>query len=74
MAIIGKVLGKVRATPDSRSARRIAAVVAILLGAALGAVLVRYGLAVPLAVAGALILGGTIACTLHEDAGKPLGA
>ncbi|MBP2276937.1 MULTISPECIES: YoaK family protein [Sphingomonas] len=55
-------------------ARRIAAVVAILLGAALGAVLVRYGLAVPLAVAGALILGGTIACTLHEDAGKPLGA
>jgi uncharacterized membrane protein YoaK (UPF0700 family) len=55
-------------------ARRIAAVVAILLGAALGAVLVRYGLAVPLAVAGALILGGTIACTLHPDAGKPLGA
>jgi uncharacterized membrane protein YoaK (UPF0700 family) len=53
-------------------ARRIAAVVAILLGAALGAVLVRYGLAVPLAVAGALILGGTIACTLHPDARRPL--
>jgi hypothetical protein len=43
-----------------------------LLGAALGAVLVRYGLAVPLAVAGALILGGTIACTLHPDARRPL--
>ncbi|MFZ5795743.1 MAG: DUF1275 family protein, partial [Pseudomonadota bacterium] len=55
-------------------ARRIAAVVAIFLGAALGAVLVRFGLAVPLAVAGALILGGTIACTLHDDADKPLGA
>lgn len=42
-------------------ARRIAAVLSILLGALIGAILVtQTGLAVPLAVAGAVILGATI--------------
>lgn len=43
--------------------RRIAAVIAIFLGAAIGsALLFRFGVAAPLALAGALILGGTAAC------------
>lgn len=42
--------------------RRIASVVAIFLGAALGALLLAHGgLAWPLAAAGALVLGGTLA-------------
>ncbi|WP_206240427.1 YoaK family protein [Novosphingobium terrae] len=47
-------------------ARRCASVVAIFLGAALGALLLAHaGMAVPLALAGLLILGGTMACALH---------
>lgn len=54
-------------------ARRIGGVVAIFLGAALGAVLVnRYGLTPPLVLAGALVLAGTAACALHPAAREPL--
>jgi putative effector of murein hydrolase LrgA (UPF0299 family) len=48
--------------------RRVGGVVAIFVGAALGAVLLRYfGLAVPLAVAGATVLIGTLACARHSE-------
>jgi uncharacterized membrane protein YoaK (UPF0700 family) len=54
--------------------RRLAAVTAILLGAFLGAVLVnRYGLAIPLLVAGLTVLVGTLACIRHPIAAAPLG-
>ena len=49
--------------------RRLASVVAIFCGAALGAVLLSHGgMALPLAVAGVLVLGGTAACALHPAA------
>ncbi len=52
--------------------RRIAAVVAIFLGAALGAVLVTHvGLSLPLVIAGALVLAGTVACALHPASANP---
>lgn len=55
--------------------RRLAAVVAILFGAFLGAVLVnRYGLAIPLVVAGLTVLVGTLACVRHPIAAEPLRA
>ncbi|MDI1296412.1 MAG: YoaK family protein [bacterium] len=55
--------------------RRIAAVVAIFAGALIGALLVsRWGLPLALALAGALVLAGTIACALHPSAAKPAGA
>ena len=55
--------------------RRIAAVVAIFAGAAAGAFLViNSGLALPLAIAGGLVLFGTLACALHPSAGLPAGA
>lgn len=49
--------------------RRIASVIAIFLGAALGALLLAHpspwgGMAAPLALAGVLVLGGTWACAL----------
>ena len=59
---------------DSRAAggsnpnwrRRIGAVAAIFAGAALGALLLRtFGVWAPLALAGALVLGGTAACAAH---------
>ncbi|MEG3086021.1 YoaK family protein [Sphingomonas sp. PB4P5] len=54
-------------------ARRIAAVVAIFVGAAIGAVLVsRWGLPTALTLAGALVLAGTIACALHPAAAEPV--
>jgi uncharacterized membrane protein YoaK (UPF0700 family) len=47
-------------------ARRICGVVAIFLGAAIGAYLVTHGgLVAPLILAGALVLIGTAACALH---------
>lgn len=50
-------------------ARRIGSIAAIFLGAAIGAVLVtRNGLALPLMLAGALVLFGTLACMLHPAA------
>ncbi|SFK48486.1 Uncharacterized membrane protein YoaK, UPF0700 family [Sphingomonas sp. NFR04] len=53
--------------------RRLAAVVAILFGAFLGAILVnRYGLAIPLVVAGLTVLVGTLACVRHPVAAEPL--
>ncbi|HEX7781286.1 MAG TPA: YoaK family protein [Sphingobium sp.] len=49
--------------------RRIGSIVAIFSGAAIGAVLVTHGgLVIPLLLAGALILGGTLACMLHPAA------
>lgn len=54
--------------------RRLGAVFAIFLGALLGAVLMRgFGLAAPLALAGATIFGGTLACTRHPSARQPAG-
>lgn len=53
-------------------ARRIAAVLAILVGAAIGALMVvHYGLALPLFVSGAAVLLGTIACVRHPAAAMP---
>lgn len=52
--------------------RRIASVVAIFLGAGIGAALVTHvGLVPPLLLAGALILGGTLICAAHPTAGEP---
>ncbi|HEX7821681.1 MAG TPA: YoaK family protein [Sphingobium sp.] len=57
------------ANPNWR--RRVAAVVAIFLGAAAGAwLLFHIGLAAPLAIAGTLVLFGTIACTLHPASAR----
>ncbi|MDF0546315.1 YoaK family protein [Sphingobium sp. H39-3-25] len=53
--------------------RRVGAVIAIFVGAAIGAYLVTHGgLVVPLVLAGFLVLAGTIACALHPAAGKPI--
>ncbi|WP_333572867.1 YoaK family protein [Sphingomonas sp.] len=53
--------------------RRLAAVAAILIGACVGALLVnRYGLAIPLLVAGLTVLVGTLACVRHPIAAQPL--
>lgn len=55
--------------------RRVASVAAIFAGAALGALLVTNGgLTVPLILAGALILGGTLACMAHPSADAPHGS
>jgi uncharacterized membrane protein YoaK (UPF0700 family) len=52
--------------------RRVAAVAAILAGAALGAWMIAHGgLVPPLLLAGALILGGTLACALHPSSARP---
>ncbi len=54
--------------------RRIGGVAAIFAGAALGAILVmQTGLAIPLVLAGALVLAGTIACALHPASSQPVG-
>jgi len=54
-------------------ARRIGSVVAIFVGAAIGAYLVTHGgLVAPLILAGGLIFAGTLACTLHPATSKPL--
>lgn len=56
-------------------ARRVGAVFAILIGAAGGAWLVSHGgLTVPLVIAGALVLAGTVACALHPAAANPHAA
>lgn len=53
-------------------ARRIAAIVAIFVGAAAGALMVvHHGLALPLLVAGAIVLGGTLLCVRHPSAALP---
>ena len=53
-------------------ARRLGSVAAIFAGAALGALLVvRTGLVIPLILAGALVLAGTLACALHPAARTP---
>jgi len=54
--------------------RRVAAVLAILVGAGLGAALVnRWGLAVPLVVAGLTTFAATALCSLHPDTAAPHG-
>jgi uncharacterized membrane protein YoaK (UPF0700 family) len=54
--------------------RRTSGVLAIFLGATVGALLVaRYGMSVPLAVAGFLVLAGTALCARHPFARMPLG-
>jgi uncharacterized membrane protein YoaK (UPF0700 family) len=54
-------------------ARRIGSIVAIFLGAGIGAYFVTHGgLVLPLILAGALIFAGTLACTLHPAASEPL--
>lgn len=66
---------------DSRAAggaspnwhRRIGAVVAILIGAVIGAsAFLHYGLPAPLAMAGALVLLATWACTRHASLEQPI--
>ncbi len=54
--------------------RRVASVLAILAGAALGAWMIAHGgLVPPLVLAGAIILGGTLVCALHPASGQPHG-
>lgn len=54
--------------------RRVGAIVAIFAGALLGAVLMHaVGLWAPLALAGATVLGGTLACARHPSARQPAG-
>jgi uncharacterized membrane protein YoaK (UPF0700 family) len=46
--------------------RRVSSVAALFIGAVAGALLIKtFGLAVPLAVAGLIVLAGTIACVKH---------
>lgn len=55
--------------------RRLGAVGSIFIGALIGAVLMRTtGLAAPLALAGATVLAGTLACARHPSARLPVGA
>ena len=55
--------------------RRLGAIAAIFAGAAVGAALVlRVGLAIPLALAGLMVLVGTLACARHPSAAQPRGA
>jgi uncharacterized membrane protein YoaK (UPF0700 family) len=51
---------------NPRSLRRIFSVIAMFGGAAIGAILLRYGLALPLVVAGVGMLGATVACARTE--------
>ncbi|GAO53334.1 MULTISPECIES: YoaK family protein [unclassified Novosphingobium] len=52
--------------------RRLGAILAIFAGAAGGALMVIHaGLALPLSVAGAIIMGGTLACVRHPAAAMP---
>ncbi|ANC92734.1 DUF1275 domain-containing protein [Azospirillum humicireducens] len=60
---------------NTNARRRIASVAAILLGAAIGAVMVtQSGLVLPLVVVGALVLAGTAVCALHPVAATPAAA
>ena len=51
---------------NPRSLRRIFSVVAMFGGAAIGAILLRYGLALPVVVASVCVLGATVACAHTE--------
>ncbi|WP_404366573.1 YoaK family protein [Sphingomonas sp. MMS24-J45] len=54
--------------------RRVGAIAAIFAGAAVGALLVLHvGLAIPLALAGLMVLVGTLACARHPSADRPRG-
>jgi uncharacterized membrane protein YoaK (UPF0700 family) len=55
--------------------RRIGAVAAIFAGAAIGAyLLLQVGLVAPLALAGGLVLFGTLACAMHPASARAVGA
>ncbi|MDB5954735.1 YoaK family protein [Ramlibacter sp.] len=55
--------------------RRTGAVAAIFAGAAIGAyLLLEVGLAAPLALAGGLVLFGTLACAMHPASARVAGA
>jgi uncharacterized membrane protein YoaK (UPF0700 family) len=55
--------------------RRVGSIVAILAGAGVGAyLLLQVGLAAPLALAGALVLFGTLACAMHPASVRVVGA
>jgi uncharacterized membrane protein YoaK (UPF0700 family) len=55
--------------------RRIGSVIAIFAGAAVGAyLLLQVGLAAPLALAGGLVLFGTLACAMHPASARVVGA
>ena len=57
---------------DPNLGRRIAAVLAILAGAAIGAALVsRFGLVVPLVSAGLITVAATALCSLHSSTARP---
>ena len=51
---------------NPRPLRRIFSVVAMFAGAAIGAILLRYGLALPLVVTGVCVLGAIVACAQTE--------
>lgn len=51
---------------NPRPLRRIFSVIAMFAGAAIGAILLRYGLVLPLAVAGVCVLGAIAACAQTE--------
>ena len=52
--------------------RRVGSVVAIFAGAALGAAMVMHtGMAIPLILAGVLVLSGTVACALRPESIAP---
>lgn len=54
-------------------ARRVGSVSAIFLGAVIGALLVNAtGLVLPLVLAGALVVLGTLACAMHPGSAQPL--
>lgn len=53
--------------------RRVGSIFAIFIGAVAGALLVNTtGLVIPLALAGALVLLGTLACAIHPASSQPL--
>lgn len=59
LTITGIAADQTGRSPSPNFARRFAAVLSIFLGAALGAALLRFNLAVPLAVASILVVGST---------------
>ena len=59
---------------NPRWLRRLGAVVAMLVGAALGVLLLRYGLALPLFVAALAVVGSTLAYSAHPASLQPVHA
>lgn len=54
--------------------KRVGAILAIFVGAAVGAMLVaRFGLVVPLVLTGLLVVLGTLACAAHPASATAVG-